>query len=131
MASKTPQYAAAAEKPATDLQARFVPWLVEKTGYDPSNSSPEEAFAEGVKLAVALRMTFQASDENKQATQDRRASKAAATPAQKETAKAVAQGTKRRAPAKKTAPETPAKKVAPAKRAPRRRHAAPTEAADF
>lgn len=65
-------------KPPTDLQERFADYIVE-LGYDPSAAKTKmEAFKEGVRLAVALRMIFQASPENRSATKARRAERAAA-----------------------------------------------------
>lgn len=61
------------DKEPTELQARFAPWLVEKTGYDPAVAKTKQAaFEAGVRLAVALRIPFQASPENREATEARR-----------------------------------------------------------
>lgn len=53
-----------AGKPATDLQARFADWLIEKVGVSFSNKKEEAAWREGVRLGVALRIPFQRSPEN-------------------------------------------------------------------
>jgi hypothetical protein len=126
MASKSaPQYASNLEKAPTDLQTRMADWLIEKTGVDPDSLSPREAFNVGVKLAVALRMVFQASPENKKATADRRASKAPAGQAvRNEVTETVASSEKPR-----KAPAAPAKK-APARPA-RRRGKATAAASEF
>lgn len=52
------------DKPS-DLQARFATWILEKTGFVPTDDT---SFREGVRLGVALRMSFQRSDENRTAT---------------------------------------------------------------
>lgn len=81
------------DKPPTDLQTRFVPWLLEQTGYNPATAKTKaDAFADGVRLSVYLRIPFQASPENKEATQTsraRRAEEAAARAAEREEAKAA------------------------------------------
>ena len=74
----SPDLSAYLEKEPTDLQARFAEWLKDEeiVGYDPSKAkNKEEAFNEGVRLAVALRMTFQASPENREANASRKTSK--------------------------------------------------------
>lgn len=53
-------------KPPTDLQVRFADWIREQVGYDPTAAKNKlEAFEEGVRIATATRMVFQASPENK------------------------------------------------------------------
>lgn len=47
------------------LQRRFADWILDKTGVQPAE---EESFRQGVAIATALRMDFQASEENRQAT---------------------------------------------------------------
>lgn len=54
-------YTGYADKKPTDLQARFTQWILDNTGYEPDDI---EAFEDGVRLAVSLRMAFQASPEN-------------------------------------------------------------------
>lgn len=88
-----PDYAVWKDKEPTDLQARFVPWIIDKVGVEFGTKKEQLAFAEGVRLAVSLRMRFQASPEN-QATyadtsDDAKAAAAAAKPPAK-TAKAAA-----------------------------------------
>lgn len=65
------------EKGPTDLQARFTDWLQgDAVGYNPASAKTKaEAFAEGVRLATALRMKFQASPENQEELEARRAAK--------------------------------------------------------
>jgi hypothetical protein len=68
-----PDYSIYLDKEPTDLQERFVPWLIEKVGYDPNGAKTKAAaFAAGVRLAVSLRIPFQASPENREATEQRR-----------------------------------------------------------
>jgi hypothetical protein len=63
-----------AEKEPTDLQTRFTDWIPEVTGFDPNGcKSKAAAFAEGVRLAVSLRMPFQRSPENQELLAERRA----------------------------------------------------------
>jgi len=79
-------------KAPTDLQERFAEWILDKTEYDPSSEKTKAAaFAEGVRLGVALRMPFQRSDENQAVLEERREAneaKTAAKPAKKATKKA-------------------------------------------
>lgn len=61
------------DKEATPLQQRFGPWLIEKTGYNPAVAkTKQDAFDAGVRLAVSLRIPFQASPENREATEELR-----------------------------------------------------------
>lgn len=63
------------DKKPTDLQERFAEWLMDEdiVGYDPAKAkTKEEAFREGVRLATAMRMVFQASPENQEANAARR-----------------------------------------------------------
>ncbi len=55
-----------AGKEPTSLQARMADWLLDKVGVMPAD---EESFRDGVRLAVALRMDFQRSAENREATE--------------------------------------------------------------
>lgn len=109
-------YPAYLNKPPTDLQERFPDFIIDKVGYDPQSAkTKDEAFRQGVRLAVALRMSFQASPENREATQARRQERAAqAEVVQEETAAP----TKRAAKKAAAAPPPPA--PAPAKRGGRR-----------
>lgn len=69
-------YTVYADKPPTDLQERFTDWILDKTEYDPaSEKTKKEAFAEGVRLGVALRMKFQASPENQAVLEERKAAR--------------------------------------------------------
>lgn len=83
------------EKGPTDLQARFTDWLKgEAVGYDPATAKTKaEAFAEGVRLATALRMKFQASPENQEELEARRLAKEE---------EQQAKSSKRKSPARKT-----------------------------
>lgn len=68
-AAKTTEvdYTKYAHKEPTDLQARAVPWILGKTGYNPANAKTKAmAFEDGVRLAIALRMEFQRSPENQE-----------------------------------------------------------------
>jgi len=58
-----------ADKEPSDLQKRFAEWILEVTGYEPDDM---DAFNEGVRLATALRMAFQASPENQEVLNARR-----------------------------------------------------------
>lgn len=140
-----PDYTPYAHKAPTALQERFPEWLTSKTGYDPSAAkSKQEAFEAGVRLSVALRMDYQASPENREATEKERAARAAevaarqaarqqaapaAAPAaaSEEAPEAPARGRGRRAAAAPPAPvaETPAPPEAPKPRGRRRGSAAP------
>lgn len=118
-------------KAPTSLQERYADWLLDETivGYDPSKAkTKEEAFREGVRLATAMRMIFQASPENKAANDQRasadpapvkKAAAAKATPAKKTTGKKAAPApAEEEEPPAKTRPV--AKKGAPKKGAARR-----------
>jgi hypothetical protein len=77
MAEEEKDYTEYATKPATPLQERFAPWLLEKTGYNPATAKTKaDAFADGVRLSVFLRIPFQASPENRAATEELRAQRA-------------------------------------------------------
>ena len=113
-------YTPYATKAATDLQARLAEWIIEKTGVTFATKKEEAAYREGVRLAVALRMKFQASPENQAAIAERAEAApekelaAAKTPA----APSKASGS-RRTPPREAAPAKAAKatKAAPAKAA--------------
>ncbi len=81
-------------KPATSLQDRFADWLMDEdiVGYDPSGAKTKEAaFREGVRLATAMRMVFQASPENRAANEEAKANRGAdEAPAPKAKAKKAA-----------------------------------------
>lgn len=126
-----PEFAHYVEKEPTPLQDSFYNWIVEKTGY-------EDLDPKSVQLAVALRMTFQRSEENQADLEARREAALAAKEerearraereeraAAKEEEEPAAAPAKRGRPAKATATPAPATKVA----APPRRRAAATSAA--
>lgn len=65
-----------ATKAPTSLQRRFAEWIPDATGININGfKTKQEAFNEGVRLAVALRMIFQASPENREATAAERAAR--------------------------------------------------------
>lgn len=67
------RYSDYADKEATNLQAHMAEWIPDVTGIDPSQfESVEDAFVEGVRLAVALRMEYQRSPENRDRTASER-----------------------------------------------------------
>lgn len=77
-------------KAATDLQERFADWLKDTVGYDPSKAkTKDEAFNEGVRLATALRMAFQRSDENQEVLNARREERETDAPEDKPAKKAA------------------------------------------
>jgi hypothetical protein len=82
-----PDYTVYADKEPTDLQSRFGEWVIDKTGIEFSTKKEEAAFKEGVRLGTALRMQFQASPENQEVLEARKAAveerKAAPKPATK------------------------------------------------
>lgn len=91
------------DKEPTDLQARFIDWLQgDSVGFDPTAAKTKaDAFSEGVRLGVALRMRFQASPENQEVLEEQRAKREAGgdedeAPKPKRAAKKAA------APAKRT-----------------------------
>lgn len=69
-AADTPRdYTKYADKTPSDLQERFAAWILEVTGFEPNDT---DDFNEGVRLATALRMAFQASPENQEVLEARR-----------------------------------------------------------
>lgn len=108
-----------AEKEATPAQEHFTDWIVEKVGITFATQKEMVAFREGVRLAKALVMRHQASDENKEFTaEQKRARAAAAAAAPVKAAKPAAA-----APAETEEAPAPAAPAKPAKRG--RRGAAP------
>lgn len=107
-------YTYANGKPATPLQARFAEWLMgEEVGYDPeAEESKTDAFKEGVRYAVALRIPYQASDHNRAATAEEREERQLAR------AKAVQEREERRLAKLREAEEALAAKKAAADAAP-------------
>lgn len=121
-------YTSYADKTPTDLQVRFAEWITDKTGFEPSGcKTKQEAYEAGVRLGVALRMQFQASPENREATAARRAERASAAAAPAEDPEMDAQPEKPRrttkAAAKAAVPAASPAKAA--KRASRPAGAAP------
>jgi hypothetical protein len=115
-----------ADKAPTLLQERFADWLIEQVGVNFATQKEMASFREGVRLSTALRMRYQASDENKAANEEERAQRAVVETAE------VAVPAKKVAPAKKAA-AVPAKatpaKATPAKTAPAKRGRKPAAAA--
>lgn len=111
----------------TPLQARFADWLMsDAVGYSPATAkSKEEAFREGVRYAVALRIPYQASAHNKEATEreriERQEAKALAAKEREEkrAAKAAAKAASAEEPTEQPAPAAtkPAKRTAGGKKA--------------
>jgi hypothetical protein len=63
------RHAEYADKEPTALQAHMATWIPEVTGISVEDySSVTEAFNEGVRLGVALRMPYQSSAENRERT---------------------------------------------------------------
>lgn len=123
-----PDYTYALDSEPTSLQTRFADFLMsEEVGYDPSKAkTKEQAFREGVRMAVQLRIPFQASRTNREATEQERLQRAEERErlaAAKEEAKAAKQAAAAAKAASKSAPveesteETPAATAKPAKRA--------------
>jgi hypothetical protein len=106
----------------TPLQDRFASWIMsDAVGYAPSAAkTKEEAFREGVRLGVALRIPYQASDHNKEATAAEREERARLK-AEEDAVKAQRKAERAAAAAQKPAPqaaaeEQPAQSNKPAKR---------------
>jgi hypothetical protein len=109
------------DKAPTPLQERFVPWLVEKTGYNPAAAkTKQEAFEAGVRLAVSLRIPFQASPENREATEalrKEREEEMAAARARREEERAKAKAEREEAAAQRAAAKEEAAQAKAAKAA--------------
>lgn len=115
------------DKEPTTTQERFADWIVDETGITFSTQKEMTAFREGVRLAKALVMRYQASDANKEATKAEKLEKAAARAA----APAKAPKAKAEKPAAAPAAEAAPAPAAPAKKARGRRGAAaPAAGAD-
>jgi hypothetical protein len=117
-------YAPYATKAPTDLQRRLGDWIMEKTGVTFVTKKEEAAYREGVRLAVALRMKFQASPENQDAiaeraenktAEDLEAAKTMPAPGKKSSSRRTPPRDPEAAPAKAT--KATARKTAPAKAA--------------
>lgn len=132
-----PDYTVVIGKPATPLQRRMAEWIRSpEVGYDPTTAKSKlEAFEEGVRIAVAHRMSYQASDHNRNATAVEREERAALAVqraadreaervrrAEERAAKAAA------APVAEEAPAAPAAKAAKATRPAKAAKAAPAAA---
>lgn len=121
-------YSGYKDKAPSDLQERFADWIVDKVGVAFGTKKEEAAFNEGVRLAVALRMKFQASPENQDAIAERAVERA------KEEAEAAAtvpakKAVKKAAPAADAEPEEqPVRR--PAKKAAAKKAAAPVAEAE-
>lgn len=112
------------EKAATPLQNRFSTWIQEEVGYNPNTAKTKaEAFAEGVRIATATRMVFQASDFNRAETAKERAAREAAAAAAAEEVPVP-----KPAKATKAAPAPAPAKAAPAKKAAKKAAPAPVAA---
>lgn len=99
-------------KPPTDLQERFAEWIRDQAGYDPTRAkTKEEAFTEGVRLSTALRMIFQASPQNQEVLEARRAEREEGTAAPAKAPKKAAAAEKA-TPAKKSTGKRRAVEVA-------------------
>jgi hypothetical protein len=70
------------DKEPTDLQARFGDWILDKVGVEFGTKKETDAFREGVRVATALRMPFQRSPENQEASPMVRANRSAASKVQ-------------------------------------------------
>jgi hypothetical protein len=127
-----PDYTLVLGKAPTALQRRMAEWIRSgEVGYDPNTAKSKlEAFNEGVRIAVAHRMTYQASAHNREATAVEKAERAQsreAAAAQREADREARAAARAATPAEAPV-ETPAvakPKKAPAKKAP----AAPPAAA--
>jgi hypothetical protein len=142
------------DKAPSALQSRFAEWIQNEVGYNPAAAKTKlEAFQEGVRIATATRMVFQASPFNREANAlaaaeraearalaEREAAEAETAAPVKKAAPAKAAPAAKKAVAKKVAPkpapeeeteedeETPAPVKKAARRAPRRAPAATAEA---
>lgn len=119
-------YTKYADKAPTDLQDRLADWIMEKTGVTFATKKEEVAYREGVRLAVALRMKFQASPENQAAIAERasgreeeevQAAKTPAAPRKGSSARTTPPREAAPAKAAKATKATKATKAAPAKAA--------------
>lgn len=67
--NEAPDYTEYVGKDATEMQARMIEWLqTEEVGAEPSSfKNKQEAWEDGVRLGIALRIPFQKSDFNQSA----------------------------------------------------------------
>lgn len=116
VAEQEPDYTYQNGVAPTPLQARFAAWLQsDAVGYDPATAkSKKEAFEEGVRYAVALRIPYQASEHNKLATEEERDQRAQQK-AQRDEERAKAKAAREAAAAKATAAPEPTPAPVPAK----------------
>jgi hypothetical protein len=124
---KEPDFAAIVAKPLSSLQEHFLAWVLDKTGITFATKKEEAAFAEGIRIGVALRGVHQASPENQErleaarvAAEEAREAEAAAPAPAKATKAAAAPAKAAAAKATKAAKATPAaapaEEVRPARR---------------
>lgn len=78
------------DKPATPMQEHFADWIVEEVGIVYGTQKELDAFRNGVRLAKALVMRFQASDASKEASAELKAEREARR-AEQEAAAAAAE----------------------------------------
>lgn len=98
-------------KDATPTQERFADWIEAETGIQFGTQKERTAFRDGVRLAKALVMRYQASDANKEATAQEKAERAAAaekSAAEPKPDKAAKAAKSAAAPAEEAAPAVPA-----------------------
>lgn len=107
-------YTYALGQEATSLQRRFADFILsEEVGYDVSKAkTKEEAFREGVRMAVQLRIPFQASATNREATEQERLERAAAKEKQTEAKEQAKAAKQEAAAAKASAKSTPVEEAA-------------------
>lgn len=112
------------DKPATPMQESFADWIVDEVGIVYGTQKELDAFRNGVRLAKALIMRYQASDASKEASAEIKAERdAARAQREQERAAAAAEATEAEA-----APAAPAK-AAPAAKATKATKAAAAKAA--
>jgi len=132
-----------AEKAPTSLQEHFAEWLIDNMQIEFPTQKAEAIFKNAVRLAVALRIPYQRSAENKEREADEQAAnadarkEAQAASAEKKAARAAAKGEEEEVraarPGRKSKavaePEpAPAKRGRPARKAPASKAAAATTA---
>jgi len=114
-------------KGPTSLQRRFAVWIAENCEVEFGTKKEEAAFREGVRLAVALRIPFQRSPENREATQEEREQRISESPRAVANDESETKPRRRKAAPAEETPEPAEEKAV--KAAPRRRRA--TTAAAF
>lgn len=103
-------------KPATSTQQRFADWLQGTVGYSPAGARTKaDAFLDGVRLAVGMRILFQNSEESQKALAQSRAEKNGGAPTKKAKAEEApvkkARAKKAAAEVETEVEETPKKKA--------------------